>query len=90
MEGNGWLLLSGDTAADGADATSEWGWDLEIPSPVGGNGRGGNAGDRNLLHLLIEYSHSIYCDKANNGPMSDDYATSRDSCFKAAVRAGDP
>ena len=34
----------GDTAADRAGVTAEQGWDMEVTSPGGGDGRGGHAG----------------------------------------------
>ena len=59
-----------DTADDMACATEEWGWDLYIPSPGGGDGGGSNSGYRNLRRQLPEHCHTIYCDKNNYGPVS--------------------
>ena len=41
-EGSGRISPSGDTTTDGEDAISEWGRNLDISSPVGGDGGGGN------------------------------------------------
>ena len=87
-EGDGQISPSGDTAADGVDATDERGRDLYISSPGGGDGRGGNEGDRNLSRPPPEHFHGIYCNKANYIPVSGGRAASRGAGFEAVVGAG--
>ena len=54
-EGSGRISPSGDTAADGADATAERGRDLDITYPGGGSSGGRNAGYKNLRRPSLEH-----------------------------------
>ena len=69
-EGAGRISTLGNTAADGEDATEEWVWYLDTPSPGGGDGGGYNVVYRNLSQLYPEHCCKIYWDKANDGPVS--------------------
>ena len=88
-EGAGRLSPSGDTSADRENATSEWGQDLGITSPVGGNGGGRNAGDRKLRRPPPEHFCEIYCNRTNYGPVSGIGAASRGAGSKEVVGAGE-
>ena len=52
------------------DATSEWGRDVDIPPPGGGDGGGIAVGDLKLRRPLPKHCYTIYCDKNNYGPVS--------------------
>ena len=73
---------SGVTAADGANAIAEQGWDLVIPSLGGGNGRGEQAGGRYLCHPTSQHFHAIYHNKANYVPVYGDGTASRGVDFE--------
>ena len=55
----------------------------------GGNGGGGNAGDRNLCRPLPEHCRTIYYDKDNYGPLYGGGVASRGAGFEAVVGAGE-
>ena len=80
--------LSGDMAAGGEDATEERGRDMEIYSPGGGYGRGGNPGDRNLRRPPLEHFHTIYCDKSNYVPVFGGGVMSMGTGLEAVVVSG--
>ena len=86
---NGAVRLSplGDTALGRTDATSEPGRNLKLTSPWGGDGGGGDAGNQNLCHPSPEHCHTIYCNKANYGPVSGDREAYGVAGFEVVVGA---
>ena len=89
-KGAGQISSSGDTAAGGVNTALEQGKDVYIPSLGRGNGKSGTAGDINLHHLSPKHCRTLYCNKANHGPMSGGRAASGVAVFKAVLGAGKP
>ena len=82
LEGAGKHSTLIDTAADGADATSERIWDMDIPSPKAGNGGGKPAEYRKLCRPSPKNCREKYCDKENYGSMSSVVPASRKQVSK--------
>ena len=78
-----------DTEADGADSiAAERLWCMDIPSPVGGDGRGSYARGGDLRHPSPEHFREIYCDKAHYVHVSSGDAAPRGAVFEAVLGSG--
>ena len=76
--------------ADGVDATSVWGTDVDLPSPGGGDGGSRTTWYQNLRHPSPKHCHAIYWDKYNYGPVSGCGVAYGGAGFEAVVGAGEP
>ena len=88
-EGAGQISPSRNMASDWEDAISEWLWNVDIPSPRGGNGGVGTKGDRNPRLQLSKHSRTIYCEKSHYGPVSGGRTAPVGTGVKVLVRSGE-
>ena len=59
----------GGAVTDGATAMAEVGWEVGIHLGRGGESGGGVRADGNLYSEKVEYSHAVYCNATDSGPV---------------------
>ena len=78
----------GDTENDRADATVELKWDMKLPYPGGGNGRGGSTEGGYLWHKPPEHCRIINRNKAHFILVSGGSATPRSMGLEVVLGRG--